>query len=598
MPNPQEFKQLLLQKYPAGVASDGRKYSDIPDAELTQMVVDKFPTGVTSGGVAYKDYLSQPGYLERVTTGVREDLNRRADRTSQIVGRDTNPLLKSFQAFGQGAGAAANTLETLVGEIPVVKKITEPIGKAIGWATAPSQGAIQKVSQAYSQLKPNVKDTVEGAGNIIRLGTDIETVAKVAKSMPAGLKSVETLGANVKEKVGATVASGTKNLQTKYVDDLANTYREVAGQKKTTTKILNKSSARGYDDSQFLAERNITPDIEKGRIRTTGADHGANLKKLNTQAEPLNKHLNMALKELDPGTPPTALSEMRRDALSGVDNMRNLTETARKSLKGHINQEFNLLDVKYKSSGGKVNLEQKQNIKQSSWAATPFDSTKPYMKDANYQIGKSAQKAIEKAVPKDVFDVHELNREIGKYKSAEQFLESLEGSVVKHGKLGGHFNRVIGAVAGHSFGGPIGAIFGSMGGETITNILQSHTFSNPLKQRILRNLQVADPVAFRQAVEFIKKSGLERELRLALPAPKYIEGQPYKGGPSKISTQGQAQQLLEKLGVDLEFKKQGNIPLPKDMLNLRGPLLNLRNLPKKAGDTGRKLSIERLLKKP
>ena len=598
MPNPAEFKQLLLNKYPAGVASDGRRYSDIPDAELTKMVVDKFPTGKTNAGIAYSDYLKPQGYLERVTTSVRGDLERRSDRTSQIMGREANPLLKSFQAFGQGAGAAANVLETVVGEIPGVKKLTAPIGKAISYATEPGQGAIKKFSQAYSQLKPEVKDTVEAAGNIVRLGTDIETGVKGAKLAQSGVKATETLGATVKQKAASGIASGTKKLQSKAIDDIANAYREVAGQKKTTTKSMAKSTAMGHDDAQFLAERNITPDIEKGRIKTIGPGHDANLKKLDTDVAPLNEHFHMALKEVEPSVPKIKLSDVEAQALRRVDSIPNLTETAKNTLRNHIVDEFDLLNKAYK---GEVSLTQLDNIKKANWASTPFDSTKPYLGKANYQIGKASQKAIENAVPKNTFDVHELNKEIGKYYSAKNFLESLDGSVVKHGKLGGHVNRVIGAIAGHSVGGPIGTIVGILGGESITNILQSTTFSNPLKQRLLRNLKVADPTAYTQAIDFIKKAGLERSLQLKLPAPSYIEGQPYKGGPTTgVKPQSQAIDILKKLGVETEFTKQGNIPLPKNMLNLRGPLTNLRNTPRSGGQKlpVRQNAIKRLLNKP
>ena len=547
----------------------------------------------------FKPTPADPGYLGRVTGSVREDLEKRADRTSQIMGRDSNPLLKGFQAFGQGAGAAANVLETVVGEIPGVKKLTAPIGKAISYATEPSQGAIKKFGQAYSQLKPEVKDTVEAAGNIVRLGTDIETGIKGAKLAQSGVKGVETLGATVKQKAASGIASGTKKLQSKYVDDIANAYREVAGQKKTTTKAMAKSTAMGHDDAQFLAERNITPDIEKGRIKTIGPGHDANLKKLDTDVAPLNEHFHMALKEVEPSVQKIKLADVEAQALRRIDDLPNLTETAKNTLRNHIVDEFDLLNKTYK---GQVSLTELDNIKKANWAATPFDSTKPYLGKANYQIGKASQKAIENAVPKEqFFDVHELNKEIGKFYSAKDFLTNLEGSVVKHGKLGGHVNRVIGAIAGHSVGGPIGTIVGILGGESITNILQSTTFSNPLKQRILRNLKVADPAAYMQAVDFIKKAGLERDLRLMLPAPKYIEGQPYKGGPTTgVKPQGQALDILNKLGVETEFSKQGNIPLPKDFLNLKGPLLNLRNVPRGGGQKlpVKQNAIKRLLNKP
>ena len=55
---PDGLKGLIVSKYPTAVASDGRKYTDIPAPELANMVAKKFPTGVTSDGRKYSDFLS------------------------------------------------------------------------------------------------------------------------------------------------------------------------------------------------------------------------------------------------------------------------------------------------------------------------------------------------------------------------------------------------------------------------------------------------------------------------------------------------------------------------------------------------------------
>lgn len=64
----QSFKDKLVNKYPDGVASDGRRYSDIPSYELVKMVSNKFPEWVTSDGVPYKDYIT---WTEKATLGLQ-----------------------------------------------------------------------------------------------------------------------------------------------------------------------------------------------------------------------------------------------------------------------------------------------------------------------------------------------------------------------------------------------------------------------------------------------------------------------------------------------------------------------------------------------
>lgn len=58
--NPEQLKQKIISKYPNGVSSDGRKYSDIDATELTQKVVSQHPDGVTNDGHKYSDYLATP----------------------------------------------------------------------------------------------------------------------------------------------------------------------------------------------------------------------------------------------------------------------------------------------------------------------------------------------------------------------------------------------------------------------------------------------------------------------------------------------------------------------------------------------------------
>lgn len=59
-PNPETFKQLILSKYPDGVASDGTPYAKMDATTLTQKVVANHPDGVTNAGIKYSDYLTSP----------------------------------------------------------------------------------------------------------------------------------------------------------------------------------------------------------------------------------------------------------------------------------------------------------------------------------------------------------------------------------------------------------------------------------------------------------------------------------------------------------------------------------------------------------
>lgn len=200
----------------------------------------------------------EPGYFERVIGKVRPDLEQRADKVENIRGRDTNPLLKGFQAVGQGAGAAANILETLVTEAPGVKKALEPVGKGMQWAMEPGKEALGKFGQGYEQLKPDAKDTVEAAGNLFRLGTDIEAAASGTKLAVEGGKKVVQGTKNL----ATSVAEGTKGLvQGKVPEGISPNIMDRIARLNPTDEVKFKKVA-GKSPGQYLDETGNfgTPD--------------------------------------------------------------------------------------------------------------------------------------------------------------------------------------------------------------------------------------------------------------------------------------------------------------------------------------------------
>lgn len=117
---PDTFKQRLVNVHPNGVASDGRKYSDIPAAELTQMVVNVHPDGVTKDGYKYSDFLPPAPVVQpapemnivkkgaNVAVGAAKGL---LETLRGVGGNDTNPFVKNMIASGGPALQASDTAE-------------------------------------------------------------------------------------------------------------------------------------------------------------------------------------------------------------------------------------------------------------------------------------------------------------------------------------------------------------------------------------------------------------------------------------------------------------------------------------------------------
>lgn len=392
----------------------------------------------------------------------------------------------------------------------------------------------EDTKQSLAKDLPNLIALYGGSGT--SLNPEIPSISSVTKGLAgdvkAGLNAARTGIAETSAKITEGVKElkpNIKPLQEKYVNDLADSYREAAGGTKKTTKILDKSAKMGKDPAQYLAERNIVPEVEQGKIRT-----GTQADTLHKSVDPLNEHLNLALKEVQPGVEKININDVRRRALANAERLPNISETAREQIKNGINKEF---DLQIEKHGSKATLQELNDIKKSNWADTKFDSTNPYKNDIHYNVGKAAKDTIETSVPKSAFSVKELNQAIGDAYDAERFLRSLEGNAVKGGRLGRYAARIVGATVGSTIPVPGGSILGAFGGDAVAEILQGQTFSNPLKQLILRNLEVADPQAYQQALKFINDSKLAREARLRLPegAVAGTEKNPivtpeYKGG--------------------------------------------------------------------
>ena len=405
--------------------------------------------------------------------------------------------------------------------------INHPVYEALGYLAL--KGVVENPAAFAQHTKESVKTTGEFTRHPIKSTT--EAAADATRIF--------------QEKVAEPMRQKAQN-------DIANAYRETAGGTIKSRKQLARSEARGKDPAQVLGERNITPKVEDGKMNTLEGQA-----KLDAEAKPLNNHLELALDEIDKGGPKLKLETARSRALAGAGKIRNITETARDQIRNAINKEFDLNIEKY---GPEVTRVQLNHIKKANWGETKFDITKPYQTDANYQIGRAAKDIITESVPKESFGVNELNDYVGNLYDAKKFLSTLEGHVVKGGRLGRYAARGVGAVTGLAFPFPGGSILGILGGDVIAQILQQRTFSTPLKQIFLKNLKKYEPPAYQQALQFIEKTQAERLTRPLLGPAKTIQLGPKKEAPkmegSMVITTGKKPPATYEEGVALQAAQQ------------------------------------------
>ena len=148
-----------------------------------------------------------PSYGERVMGTAKTSLEERSKRINAITARpDTNIGVQAVQAAGQGAGFAADVIETAVTEAPGVKQALKPVGKAIEWAMEPGASFFKKLQGTYGQLNPNTKDIVDATANFVRLGTDVAAAGQ-------GVKAISKAPQAIKQGVGAVKGGVEKGVE-------------------------------------------------------------------------------------------------------------------------------------------------------------------------------------------------------------------------------------------------------------------------------------------------------------------------------------------------------------------------------------------------
>lgn len=203
-----------------------------------------------------------------LTDTVGTDIANRVQKLADIQARtDTGPVTKAVQTFGQGAGLAANTLETAVSKIPGVSQVAKGIGEGINWLATSDISPIKhlgdligsdKTLQTATKLydtDQNFKDTIDAVANIVRLGGDVQTAVdsanftknvtnKVIKSVKSVSDSLPSVSGAVDSSI-STIGEVTKNTP-------ANIMNRVARLKPTDATKFEQLAGKSH--GQYLSE--------------------------------------------------------------------------------------------------------------------------------------------------------------------------------------------------------------------------------------------------------------------------------------------------------------------------------------------------------
>lgn len=199
MPTPQQFKQLILQKYPDGVSSDGIPYVQMDALELTKRLVSKYPDGVTSDGIKYQDFLPSTAAkpVKPVTPGVGAESaavpTTPLKETKSVGGAIKNVLKIIPNAIKDVAMLPVEAVKIpfsiakrVVYEIPKetlgLVKDSGGVGNAIkNFADSFGPGGVtlmENMGKALQQNLPNVVNQLANTDAIVKLPQELQSLVR------------------------------------------------------------------------------------------------------------------------------------------------------------------------------------------------------------------------------------------------------------------------------------------------------------------------------------------------------------------------------------------------------------------------------------
>jgi len=400
-------------------------------------------------------------------------------------------------------------------------------------ATTATAGATSAVANALLPGKPVGMLSNIGRGMAPGYVADVGTGLTGARGEDrtganAFVPGFGTLGGGV---LGAGTGALTSRQQSQQqmqlaVDELESKYQDInrgwvrtrkaSDKARQTTKAKDRAGTQGRTPERVLAESGIVPQLEGSKFSTRDQ-----AERLRSTIAPLHRANRKALQEASYSTQPVLVDDLEREAIRRARSSENIASGDADKLVRAIKKEMQGYRENY---GDTISLIDLDDIKSARWTKTGFSLTKDdkLAGDVDYLIGKSAQKRIED-VARDAgaVDVAQLNRDIGDIIQASKFLENLDGRAVLYGRMGTHMMRLAGAVAG-SGGGALGSVAGAMGGDVLAGLLRSNSIATPVKRLLLAKLEATDPAAYQRTLNWLRKEKLDRELRLALPKPRFI----------------------------------------------------------------------------
>jgi hypothetical protein len=399
-----------------------------------------------------------------------------AGRGAGVVGKmlAENAAGKVLPQAAEKLAAAANPgLLAKLGANPVVKGAG--VGYGAGVASNLSQG--QDIGSA---IAPNTNNLLGAATG----GLASKIIPKIAGSISKHTSqsgAVSALESNIAENAKKWV--GSRNL-------------------------LAEMPNGGSDAISLVARTpKALPQIENGQFSTkAGQDF------IQKQIKSVAEVRNTALDNL--GVNASLTKELQTEAEALLNTPEMIANPNREAIAERLHKNISGLTTNH--GGDIVNASQLEKIKEVASRKTGAIKS-PEDIGADYLLAKAARQILEKkATSANAPGLAELNKLLQSHIHARSLLKSLDGKVVKGGRLGnmlrghaiGTMATMAGGLGGGGFVGALGAgLAGEVGNSFLSKILGETSFTNPVRDAIIRKMSQENPKILQQWMALAGKEG-------------------------------------------------------------------------------------------
>lgn len=269
--NPDSFKAMIVGKYPDGIASDGKRYADIPARTLTAKIVQKFPQGVTNDGRKYKDFLT-PTYIgQDLVKGTTDEISGAfqggVNKFKEGLGEASSGKFPIEPALKMGAGAIEAGISPLAPIFSPIGKGVNAIVDKISDIPQVQKFAQSKAGQTTSRIAEDVTNASTIAGGVagLKAPTSLDVArSPIANTFKAGVDKLPPLGGG---SYGARIATPSEaTVSAKVLKSYDKGVKPLLGSKTTPAKL------NAYKDDVITAVKTIKENKDNLSYNDTTGD--------------------------------------------------------------------------------------------------------------------------------------------------------------------------------------------------------------------------------------------------------------------------------------------------------------------------------------